>query len=57
MANLQKHRAHESLNTDTAATWELITASTDAPASTDVDLKVSRDKVWQVVQKADTFAQ
>ena len=33
MANLQKHRAHESLNTDTAATWELITASTDAPAS------------------------
>lgn len=22
MANLQKHRAHESLNTDTAATWK-----------------------------------
>ena len=33
MANIGKFRAHESLNTDTAATWELITASTDAPAS------------------------
>ena len=33
MANLQKHRSHESLNTDTAATWELITGTTDAPAS------------------------
>ena len=33
MANLQKHRAHESLNTDTAATWELITGVTDAPIS------------------------
>ena len=33
MANVQKFRAHESLNTDTAATWELITNVTDAPAS------------------------
>ena len=33
MANLQKHRSHESLNTDTAATWELQTATTDASAS------------------------
>ena len=33
MANLQKHRAHESLNTDTAATWELITNVTDANAT------------------------
>ena len=33
MANLQKHRAHESLNTDTAATWELITGVTDANAT------------------------
>ena len=33
MANLQKHRAHESLNTDTAATWELQTATTDAPVA------------------------
>ena len=33
MANLQKHRAHESLNTDTAATWDLITNVTDAPVS------------------------
>ena len=31
MANLQKHRAHESLNTDTAATWELQAETTDAP--------------------------
>ena len=33
MATLQKHRAHESLNTDTAATWELITGVTDVPIS------------------------
>jgi len=33
MANLQKHRAHESLNTDTAATWDVITDVTDAAAS------------------------
>jgi hypothetical protein len=33
MADLQKHRAHESLNTDTAATWELITGVTDANAT------------------------
>ena len=33
MANLQKHRAHESLNTDTAATWELQTGTTDAPVA------------------------
>ena len=33
MANIGKFRAHESLNTDTAATWELITGVTDAPAS------------------------
>ena len=33
MADLQKHRAHESLNTDTAATWELITNVTDANAT------------------------
>jgi len=31
MANRQKHRAHESLNTDTAATWELQAGTTDAP--------------------------
>tara|TARA_R100000656_G_scaffold1666_1_gene3200 strand:+ start:2799 stop:3137 length:339 start_codon:yes stop_codon:yes gene_type:complete len=33
MANLQKHRAHESLNTDTAAVWDVITNVTDANAS------------------------
>ena len=33
MANLQKHRSHESLNTDTAATWDLITDVVDAPVS------------------------
>ena len=33
MANLQKHRAHESLNTDTAAVWDVITGVTDAPVS------------------------
>ena len=33
MANLQKHRAHESLNTDTAATWELQAGTTDAPVA------------------------
>jgi hypothetical protein len=33
MANLQKHRAHESLNTDTAANWDVITDVTDAAAS------------------------
>ena len=33
MANIGKFRAHESLNTDTAATWELQTATTDASAS------------------------
>ena len=33
MAQLQKHRAHESLNTDTAAVWDLITNVTDANAT------------------------
>ena len=33
MAHLQKHRAHESLNTDTAAVWDVITDVTDAAAS------------------------
>ena len=33
MANLQKHRSHESLNTDTAAVWDVITDVTDAAAS------------------------
>ena len=33
MANIGKFRAHESLNTDTAATWELQTATTDAPVA------------------------
>ena len=33
MANLQKFRAHESLNTEAAATWELITNVTDAEVS------------------------
>ena len=33
MANIGKFRAHESLNTDTAATWELITNVTDANAT------------------------
>ena len=33
MANLQKHRAHESLNTDTAAVWDVIQDVTDAAAS------------------------
>ena len=27
MANLQKHRAHESLNTDTAADWQIQTVN------------------------------
>ena len=35
MAQLQKHRAHESLNTDTAANWDVITNVTDAPVSGD----------------------
>ena len=30
MANLQKHRAHESLNVDTAAGWDVQTAQTAA---------------------------
>ena len=34
MANLQKHRSHESLNTDTAAVWDVIQDVTDAAAST-----------------------
>ena len=33
MAQLQKHRAHESLNTDTAAVWDVITDVTDANAT------------------------
>ena len=33
MANLQKHRSHESLNTVTAAVWDVITDVTDAAAS------------------------
>ena len=37
MANLQKHRAHESLNTDSAATWVQGTMSSSAsPAVLDV---------------------
>ena len=35
MANLQTHRAHESLNTDTAAVWDVITDVTDANDTTD----------------------
>ena len=35
MANLQKHRAHESLNTDTAAVWDVIQDVTDANDTTD----------------------
>jgi len=34
MANLQKHRSHESLNTDTAAVWDVITNVVDANATT-----------------------
>ena len=33
MAHIQKFRAHESLNTDTAAVWDVITGVTDAPVS------------------------
>ena len=33
MANIGKFRAHESLNTDTAATWELQAGTTDAPVA------------------------
>ncbi len=33
MANIGKFRAHESLNTDTAAVWDVITGVTDAPVS------------------------
>jgi len=33
MANIGKFRAHESLNTDTAAAWDVITNVTDANAS------------------------
>ena len=33
MAHIQKFRAHESLNTDTAAVWDVITNVTDAPVS------------------------
>ena len=33
MAHIQKFRAHESLNTDTAAVWDVITDVTDAAAS------------------------
>tara|TARA_R110002051_G_scaffold320059_1_gene404850 strand:+ start:43 stop:381 length:339 start_codon:yes stop_codon:yes gene_type:complete len=33
MAQLQKHRAHESLNTETAAVWDVVTNVTDANAT------------------------
>ena len=33
MANIGKFRAHESLNTDTAAVWDVITAVAEANAS------------------------
>ena len=33
MANLQKHRAHESLNTDSAATWVQGTMASSASAA------------------------
>jgi hypothetical protein len=33
MANIGKFRAHESLNTDTAAVWDVITTVADANAS------------------------
>jgi hypothetical protein len=33
MADLQKFRAHEALNTEAAATWDLISGVTDAPVS------------------------
>jgi hypothetical protein len=33
MANIGKFRAHESLNTDTAAVWDVITDVTDAASS------------------------
>ena len=35
MAGLQKHRSHESLNTDTAAVWDVIQDVTDANDTTD----------------------
>ena len=38
MANLQKHRAHESLNTDSAATWEQQTKMTVGSSPTNVDV-------------------
>lgn len=40
MADLQKHRAHESLNTDTAAVWDVITDVTDANATTGAVLNI-----------------
>ena len=40
MANLQKHRAHESLNTDTAAVWDVITDVTNANATTGAVLNI-----------------
>ena len=33
MANMQKFRTHESLNTESAAHWDLISGVTDAPIS------------------------
>ena len=40
MANLQKHRAHESINTDTAAVWDVITDVTNANATTGAVLNI-----------------
>ena len=38
MANLQKHRAHESLNADSAATWEEQSALTVSNSASVVDV-------------------
>ena len=38
MANLQKHRTHESLNTDSAATWAEQTALTVGASASVVDV-------------------
>ena len=38
MADLQKHRAHESLNTESAATWEQQTKMTVGSSPTNVDV-------------------
>ena len=41
MANLQKHRAHESLNTDTAASWDvnsILTAAVSGGSAASLDV-------------------